>query len=117
MAEIGTRFLTRVICVLTVAVLSSALRDLVLVVSYPELTDNFNKVTLRCREEDLFIPLQNADFLINGNDLRTSDLVSVVNSETNSERTTFTFTGARGGSFRCSNGRDTSDATLLAGKD
>ena len=111
MAEIGTRFLARVICVLTVAVrLSSAL---VLEVSYPD--SNFNKVTLRCREAGEI--LQNAVFFIDGDNLRSSDLVIVVNSETDNERITFTFPGARGGSLKCSYGRDTSNATLLAGKD
>ena len=111
MAEIGTRFLARVICVLTVAVrLSSAL---VLEVSYPD--SNFNKVTLRCREAGEI--LQNAVFFIDGDNLRFSDLVIVVNSETDNERITFTFAGARGGSLRCSYGSDTSNATLLAGKD
>ena len=115
----GTRVLARVICVLTVAVLSSAQRDIVLEVSYPEFTENnFNKVTLRCREKNELTELiQNAVFLIDGDDLRMSGLVSVVNSETNHERTTFTFSGAREGSFTCSDGDDTSDAMLLAGKD
>ena len=84
------------------------------------LDNNFNKVVLFCMEfnEDIGeYPLQNAVFLIDGNDLRSSDLVSVVNSETDSEITTFTFTGAWGGSFRCRHGDSTSDPLLLAGKD
>ena len=111
MAEIGTRFLARVICVLTVAVrLSSAL---VLEVSYPD--SNFNKVTLRCREAGEI--LQDAVFFIDGDNLRSSNLVIVVNSETDNERITFTFAGARVGSLKCGYGSDTSNATLLAGKD
>ena len=112
----ATRFLARVICVLTVAVLSSA-RDLVLEVDYPE-DNNFNTVTLRCREDGRLTELvQNAVFSIDEDDLSRSDLVSVVGSETNSERTTFTFAEAREGSFSCSDGDDTSDPILLAGKD
>ena len=80
--------------------------------------NNFNKVKLVCMEnvEDGLILLQNAVFLIDGNDLRSSDLVSIVDSETDSEFTTFVFTGAREGSFRCRHGDNTSDPLRLAGK-
>ena len=87
--------------------------------SYPEKAENnFNKVELVCREnvEDGLIVLPNAVFLIDGDDLRSSDLVSVVDSETNSVFTTFIFTGAREGSFRCRHGNITSDPLRLAGK-
>ena len=88
---------------------------------YPEIDDNnFNKVELVCMEfnEDIGVYLlQNAVFLIDGNDLRSSDLVSVVDNETDSYFTTFIFTGAWGGSFRCRHGDNTSDPLLLAGKD
>ena len=66
-------------------------------------------------DEDHYL-LQNAVFLIDGNDLQSSDLVSVFDSETNSEFTTFIFTGAREGSFRCRHGDNTSDPLRLAGK-
>ena len=68
-------------------------------------------------EEDIVYLLENAVFLIDGNDLRSSDLVSVVDNETDSYFTTFIFTGAWGGSFRCRHDDSTSDPLLLAGKD